>query len=135
MEEWSTCLDIFIANYFAIIGGKYRKRWNKRVQGRGEEEKERVKANDRMRKEAERQGQSEEEKKKRCATERQRLEEKREERSEEEKEQEKMEARQRMTAKRAKVASKPRDGLNAQMTLVGSFRVDTNYLGAMDEVS
>ena len=79
--------------------------------GQSEEEKEQVKANDRMRKEAERLGQSEEEK-----------------------EQEKMEARQRMTAKRANVANKPRDGLNAQMTLAGSFRVDTNNLGAMDEV-
>ena len=103
--------------------------------GRSEEEKERVKADDKTRKEAERLGQSEEEKKKRCATERQRLEEKREERSEEEREQEKMEARQRMTAKRANVANKPRDGLKAQMTLAGSFRVDTNHLGAMDEVS
>ena len=103
-------------------------------------------------------GQSEEEKKQRCATEAKRLEEKREEQSEgekaaenesakmrmtehrqrqseEEKEQERSEARQRMTAKRAKVVSKPRDGLNAQMTLAGSFRVDTNHLGAMDEVS
>ena len=71
-----------------------------------------VKANDRTRKEAERLAQSEEEK-----------------------EQERSEARQRMTAKRAKVVSKPRDGLNAQMTLAGSFRVDTNHLGAMDEVS
>ena len=81
-------------------------------QRQSEEEKEQVKADDRRRKETERLGQSEEEK-----------------------EQAKIEARQRMTAKRAKVASKPRDGLNAQMTLVGSFRVDTNYLGAMDEVS
>ena len=46
-----------------------------------------------------------------------------------------MQDRQRKTAKRANVASKPRDGLNAQMTLAGSFRVDTNHLGAMDEVS
>ena len=104
-------------------------------QRQSEEEKEKVKSNDRMRKEAERLEQSEEEKKQRCATEAKRLEEKRQEQSEEEKEQERSEARQRMTAKRAKVVSKPRDGLNAQMTLAGSFRVDTNHLGAMDEVS
>ena len=79
--------------------------------GQSEEEKERVKANDRTRKEAERLGQSVEEK-----------------------EQEKTQDRQRKTAKRANIAVKPRDGLNAQLTLSGSFRVDTNHLGAMDEV-
>ena len=52
----------------------------------------------------------------------------------EEKEQEKTQDRQRKTAKRANIAVKPRDGLNAQLTLSGSFRVDTNHLGAMDEV-
>ena len=56
-------------------------------------------------------------------------------RSEEEKEQEKTQDRQRKTTKRANITSKPRDGLKAQMTLAGSFRVDTNHLGAMDEVS
>ena len=76
-----------------------------------------------------------EEKKQRCTTEAKRLEEKRQGQSEEEKENEKGGARQRMTAKRANISSKPRDGLNAQMTLAGSFRVDTNHLGAMDEVS
>ena len=59
---------------------------------------------------------------------------KREGRSKEEKEQEQTEARQRMAAKRANIAVKPRDGLNAQLTLSGSFRVDTNHLGAMNEV-
>ena len=126
--------------------------------GQSEAEKENVKVKDRTRKEAsrleqseeekaaeneaakkrmaeQRKRQSEEEKKQRCATEKKRLEEKRQEQSVEEREQEKMQDRQRKTAKRANVASKPRDGLNAQMTLAGSFRVDTNHLGAMDEVS
>ena len=94
-----------------------------------------MKANDRTRKEAERLAQSEEEKAAGNESAKMRMTEHRQRQSEEEKEQERSEARQRMTAKRAKVVSKPRDGLNAQMTLAGSFRVDTNHLGAMDEVS
>ena len=84
---------------------------------------------------AQRYGQSEEEKAAENEAAKMRMNEHRQRQSEEEKKQERMEARQRMTTKRANVASKPRDGLNAQMTLAGSFRVDTNHLGAMDEVS
>ena len=94
-----------------------------------------MKANDRTRKEAERLVQSEEKKAAENEAAKMRMNEHRQRQSEEEKKQERLEARQRMTAKRANVASKPRDGLNAQMTLAGSFRVDTNHLGAMDEVS
>ena len=103
--------------------------------GQSEMEKENVKAKDRTRKEASRLEQSEEEKAAENEAAKKRMAEQRQRQSEEEKKQERMEARQRMTAKRANVASKPRDGLNAQMTLAGSFRVDTNHLGAMDEVS
>ena len=86
------------------------------------------------RKAAERQRQSEDKKKKRNEEEARRLATKRDGQSVEEKEQEKTQDRQRKTAKRANIAVKPRDGLNAQLTLSGSFRVDTNHLGAMDEV-
>ena len=81
-----------------------------------------------------REGQSKEEKEKRNEEEGRRLATKREGQSKEEKEQEKTQDRQCKTAKRANIAVKPRDGLNAQLTLSGSFRVDTNHLGAMDEV-
>ena len=90
------------------------------------------------RKDAERQRQSEEKKEQEKAKDKTRKAEERQSQSEEKKEQEKAKnktkARQRMAAKRANIAVKPKDGLNAQLTLSGSFRVDTNHLGAMDEV-
>ena len=112
-----------------------KKRNAEQRQRQSEEEKAAENEAAKKRMAEQRQRQSEEEKKQRCATEKKRLEEKRQEQSVEEREQEKMQDRQRKTAKRANVASKPRDGLNAQMTLAGSFRVDTNHLGAMNEVS
>ena len=63
--------------------------------------------------------------------EKERMEHEREEQSEEKREQEKMEAMQ----CKANVARKPRDRLNAQTTLAGSFRVNTNNPSAIDKVS
>ena len=103
-------------------------------QGQSKEEKAQEKAKDKTRKADERRRQSEEEKAAECEGAKVRMATMREGQSKEEKEQEKTQDRQRKTAKRANIAVKPRDGLNAQLTLSGSFRVDTNHLGAMDEV-
>ena len=103
-------------------------------EGQSKEEKEQEKAKDKTRKADERQLQSEEEKEQEKAKDKTRKADERHGQSKEEKEQEKTQDRQRKTAKRANIAVKPRDGLNAQLTLSGSFRVDTNHLGAMDEV-
>ena len=99
-----------------------------------EEEKEKRNEEEGRRLATKREGQSKEEKEQEKAKDKTRKADERQLQSEEEKEQEKTQDRQRKTAKRANIAVKPRDGLNAQLTLSGSFRVDTNHLGAMDEV-
>ena len=103
-------------------------------EGQSEEEKKKRNEEEARRLATKRQGQSEEEKEQEKVKNKTRKAEERQGQSEEEKEQEQTKARQRMAAKRANIAVKPRDGLNAQLTLSGSFRVDTNHLGAMDEV-